>query len=332
MEKLRLGTIGTSWITNDFIDAALETDLYDLACVYSRYLDRAEEFARPYGEVSVEDDLEQFMNSDLIDVVYIASPNSLHYNQTLLALKAKKHVIVEKPASINVEQWDEMLKVAKENGVFVFEAARHLYSPNQKVLKEELTSLGKVQGATFAYMQYSSKYDAVRAGEEPNVFSLKFAGGALMDLGIYPIYTAVALFGEPQGAHYFPRKVHTGVDGIGTVILQYETFDVTILVSKAVSTRLGGEIYGEDETIYIDHIADLGEATLVGHKSAEEKELPFVDQNENQMVYEAKAFAEMILNPKDPSIMKRYEEVSKMARIVSKILYDLRMQTDIIFE
>lgn len=332
MNKLGLGTIGTSWITNSFIEAALDTELYDLVSVYSRSMEKGKQFASKYGEIDVKDDLEKFINDENIDVVYIASPNSLHYSQTLMALKAKKHVIVEKPASIDVHQWDEMLEVAKENDVFVFEAAKHLYSPNLEKISKALQDLGEVKGAVFTYIRYSSKYDEVRNGGEPNVFSLNFAGGALMDLGIYPVYTAVALFGEPKNTHYFARKLHTGVDGIGTVILEYETFDLTILVGKTATSKMGVEIYGEEDTLIVDHVSHLGEAVLMNQKSLDETELTLTEQHDNTMIYEAEAFAEMILHPTDKSTIERYSEVSDIARTVTKILYNLRMDADIIFE
>ncbi|RTK47929.1 gfo/Idh/MocA family oxidoreductase, partial [Enterococcus faecalis] len=92
-------------------------------------------------------------------------------------------------------------------------------------------------------------YDAVLAGEEPNIFSPHFSGGALADLGVYPVYAAVAWFGKPQDVHYFARKLPTGVDGIGTAVLRYADFDVTIQTGKIADSELRSEIYFEDRTL-----------------------------------------------------------------------------------
>lgn len=331
MDKLRLGTIGTSWITDSFIEAALESEKYTLQCVYSRGAEKAKEFAGKYGDITIETDLETFMNKDTLDIIYIASPNSLHYEQALLGLKAGKHVVVEKPASTNVDQWEKMLEVAKENDVFVFEAARHMHIPNLKVIQDTLNDFGDIQGATFAYAKYSSRYDAVLAGNEPNIFSLDFAGGVLMDLGIYPVYTAVALFGKPQSAKYFPRKMKTGVDGSGTILLQYKAFDVTVLISKTTTSMIGMEIYGETDTLVVDHATDMTEATRVDAKSLEEEKVALKNQNNNTMYYEAEKFAEMIANKDTKETLEHYEELSELARIVSDILHDLRMQNNLKF-
>lgn len=332
MNKLRLGTIGTSWITNSFIDAALDTGLYELNCVYSRNKEKGEEFSSKYGDIFVETDLDAFMKKDTLDVIYIASPNSLHYEQAIMALKAKKHVMVEKPASTNIHEWDEMLRAAEENDVFVLEAAKHMYIPNLEKVADEIEKLDGVVGATFPYVRYSSRYDNVLAGEEPNIFSLKFAGGALMDLGIYPVYTAVALFGEPEEAIYYPRKIRTGVDGIGTIILRYEAFDVTILVGKIATSLYDVEIYGSKETLIIDHVSHLDKARKVDHQTFEEQEVHLEKQHENSMFYEAEALAQMIETKDEPKTKERYKELSDLARIVSGLLNQLLTQAGIVFD
>ena len=332
MTKLKLGTIGTSWITDSFIDAAHMTNLYDLTCVYSRNTENATSFAMKYGDIATETDFDTFIQDENLDVIYIASPNTFHFKQTLAVLNAGKHTIVEKPASINIAEWDEMLAVAEANNVFVFEAVRHIHDPNLETIAQEVKDLGDIYGATLAFAKYSSRYDNVLAGEDPNIFSTKFAGGALMDLGIYPIYTAVYLFGEPVNVQYFPRKIKTGVDGIGTVILQYDSFDVTILVSKISTSFVGMEFYGENETILVDHVTEYEEAKRINAKTYAEEAVVLDNQYENRMVYEAEVFANLIYNQDEASTRAHYKKLSELARIVSGLLFDLRMKGNIRFD
>lgn len=331
MKRLQLGTIGTSWITDSFIDAALTTGLYDLNRIYSRNQKKGEDFANKYGDVTVETNLKEFINNKELDIIYIASPNSLHYEQALLAIQAKKHVIVEKPATINPEQWDKLLKAAEKKDVLIVEAAKHMHLPNLEIIRKEIDKLGEIRGAVFPYVRYSSRYDNVLAGEEPNVFSLDFAGGALMDLGIYPIYTAVALFGKPNKSYYFARKISTGVDGIGTIILRYEKFDLTIIVGKNATSAAEVEVYGEDETLIINHVAQLSNARLLDIRTFSEREIELKEVKENDMFYEAETFAKMIADQKNQETQNRYQELSEWARIVSELLQDLRAQAEIIF-
>ena len=91
---LKLGIIGTHIITDQMLDAAKTTGKYQLTAVYSRTLDRAKEFGKPYGATEFYDDLEKFFGDGDFDVVYIASPNSLHYQQARLAIENDKFVIV----------------------------------------------------------------------------------------------------------------------------------------------------------------------------------------------------------------------------------------------
>lgn len=332
MKKLQLGTIGTGWIVDRFVKAAQLTDYYELNTVYSRTKEKGTEFAGKHGNPLVETDLKTFVDIPELDIIYIASPNSLHYEQSLLALRAKKHVLVEKPATINVGQWDHMLKVAAENDVFVIEAAKHMYMPNLGKIATKIKKMGRIRGATFPYVEYSSIYEEVLAGEEPNVFSPAFGGGVLMDLGVYPIYTAVALFGEPQSVRYFARKVKTGVDGSGTAILRYESFDVTILIGNIATSTYEVEIYGENETLIIDHVSHLDEARLLDNRTLGESELPLEAQHQNNMYEEALAFAKMIGTKDRKKTLRRYKDMSELARIVSGLLYEMRMQEDILFE
>ena len=110
---------------------------------------------------------------------------------------------------------DEIIHLANEHNVYIFEAARNIHESGFKKIADYLPLKDEIIGANFSYMKYSSRYDQVLDGEEPNIFSTHFSGGALMDLGVYLVYAAVAWFGMPKEVHYFPRKISTGVDGLG---------------------------------------------------------------------------------------------------------------------
>lgn len=108
---LKLGIIGTGAISHEFIKAAQLSQAYKLSAVYSRHLETAEQFATPYENVHLFDDLQAFLAADL-DVIYIASPNSLHFSQAKLVLEAGKHAIIEKPAVTKPAQWQELVELA----------------------------------------------------------------------------------------------------------------------------------------------------------------------------------------------------------------------------
>ena len=107
---IRFATVGTGWIVGEFLRGAKEVPEVEYVACYSRTRERGELFAREWGAQKVYTDLEQMAQDDAIDAVYIASPNSLHYEQSKLFLQNGKHVICEKPITVEPEQLEELKK------------------------------------------------------------------------------------------------------------------------------------------------------------------------------------------------------------------------------
>ena len=195
------GTIGSGWITDSWISAASKTGKWKLHAVYSRKHEQAQTFGSKHGCNNLYTSLERLAEDDDMQVVYIASPNSHHYEQAKQMLNARKHVILEKPATSTVIEFEDLVRIAKTQGVFLIEAYRHVQEANFKLLRRLIRDemrLGPTMGASFVYASYSSRYNNVLAGEVPNIFSLDFSGGSLVDVGVYPVSFAVALFGAPK--------------------------------------------------------------------------------------------------------------------------------------
>lgn len=190
---IRFAVIGTNWITRQFVDAAHETGKYKLTAVYSRSLEQAQSFANDYLVEHLFTSLDEMAQSDAIDAVYIASPNSLHFPQTKLFLSHKKHVICEKPLASNIEEVEAAIALARENQVVLFEAFKTASLPNFLLLQQSLPKIGKVRKAFINYCQYSSRYQRYLDGENPNTFNPAFSNGSIMDIGFYCLASAVAL-------------------------------------------------------------------------------------------------------------------------------------------
>ncbi|EEL2839714.1 Gfo/Idh/MocA family oxidoreductase [Listeria monocytogenes] len=324
---MKLGIMGTNWITDSFIEGAINSGEWNLTAVYSRTEEKARAFGEKYGELTYFTDIEEMGKSDALDAVYIASPNALHYQHAVSLLKNKKHVIVEKPIFSTVAELEHAHQIARENNVFLFEAARHIQEPNFKRLQENIEKVGTIHGATLAYMKYSSRYDQVLNGEEPNIFSLKFSGGSIVDLGVYPLYSAITLFGEPVKATYFATKLPTGVDGLGPIILEYPTFNITIIQGKNSQSFLPSEIYGQKGTLIVDPLTGIEKITFYDNATKEETELagPVVA---NDMQFEAAEFARII----EQSDRDTYEYLADLSLKVFRVSNELRHQNDIWFD
>lgn len=328
---IHLGVIGTNWISHQFVMAAIETKRYDLAAVYSRKLETAQKFGEKYGDVEYATDLATFFGIAHMDTVYIASPNSLHFEQAKQAILARKNVIVEKPAFSTPAEMDEIITLANQKKVFFFEAARNIHETSFKKIAEWLPLENQITGANFSYMKYSSRYDQVLEGNEPNIFSTHFSGGAIMDLGVYLVYAAVGWFGLPKESHYFARKIATGVDGIGTAILRYDSFDVTLQTGKIGDAFLDSEIYFDHGTLLLDSVNAISRAAFYNRKTKENEAIE-VKVEENPMIEEARDFADILEHPEDKNYITLYEEWVELARNVNTTLYALRKSANITFD
>ena len=321
---LKLGIIGTSSISHHFIDAAHTSGEYRLVAVYSRKIETAEKFASHYQDVTLFDQLEDFFKHPF-DVVYIASPNSLHFSQAKMALSAGKHVILEKPAVSQPQEWQDLVQTAKEHHCFIFEAARNYHEDAFATIKSFLADK-QVLGADFNFAKYSSKMPELLAGNTPNVFSDRFAGGALMDLGIYPIYAAVRLFGKPTHATYQAQKLNNSIDLNGDGILSYPNYQVHIKAGKNITSNLPCEIYTTDGTLTLDTIEHIQSATFTDHQG-NEVQLP-IQQAPHTMTEEVAAFAHMIKQ----ADLTLYQSWIDDATHVHELLYTMRQDAGIRFE
>ena len=321
---LKLGIIGTGTISHHFIEAAHASGQYQLATVYSRNLETAEQFARRYSNVQLFDQMDAFLMSSF-DVVYIASPNSLHYSQAKMALSAGKHVILEKPAVTQPQEWLDLVQTAKKHQCFIFEAARNYHEDAFATIKSFLADK-QVLGADFNYAKYSSKMPDLLAGDAPNVFSDRFAGGALMDLGIYPIYAAVRLFGKPTHATYQAQQLDNTIDLNGDGVLSYPEFQVHIKTGKNITSNLPCEIYMTDGTLTLNTIEHVRSAIFTDHQGNETL-LP-IPQAPHTMTEEAAAFASMIKQA-DQTL---YQSWIDDATHVHNLLYSMRQDAGIRFE
>lgn len=327
---IRIGTVGTNWITQQLVEALALSKRYELAAVYSRHEDTATAFAaKNHAQASYTDYRDMLQQADL-DVVYLASPNSVHFEQAMQAIAHDISVIVEKPAFSNRQ---EMIAVqaalAQHPQVKFFEAARHVHTPNFHAIEKALAGLTTVRGAALTYMKYSSRYDDVLAGGTPNVFTPEFSGGALQDLGVYPIYLAIALFGEPTDVAYYPTLIATGADGKGLAVLRYGDFDVFVSFGKTSNSYAISEIYGLKETIALDsageltHVEQYDETGTVQNLSQPDLA--------NPMLPEVVDFARVLTAPDDAQNQADYHRWMAWSLTANRALYQLRVSANLRF-
>lgn len=337
---INVGTIGTSWITEQFIKGSQLTNLYKIKGIYSRSAYRAKDIATIYKADYYTDQLNNILFDPEIDLIYIASPNKLHFEQAMQAIKAGKHVLIEKPIFSNVDEWRQVHDEAERMNVFIFEGALHIHTRNYRRMKQLIQNKIKESeqpflGANFNFGQYSSKYvqyrDAMANSQiAPNVFNPDYSGGALMDLGVYPIYVVLDLFGLPQSVRYNAQKGENGIDLFGTILFTYDKHQVTIFISKAVHSKLPSEIYIDDETIVVHDISRISKVELINNEGQKADVIDY--KPENYMYDELLNFAEVI-NDSDSIHQKvRYEDWKQLSLQVAQTMDLLRKSANISFE
>ncbi|WP_047042250.1 Gfo/Idh/MocA family protein [Vibrio mexicanus] len=323
---IKLAVVGTNWITKQFVDAALETGRFVLSAVYSRREESAKAFAAQFEnseQVTLFSDLDELGKSDKAQAVYVASPNSFHAPQAMSLLRAGKNVICEKPLASNYALAQQMYQVAQESGAVLFEAFMSPHTPNFKKLKEELNNIGALRQASISYCQRSSRYDRFLAGENPNTFNPEFSNGSIMDIGYYCLGSAVELFGRPTGVQAQANLLSSGVDGNGTVSLQYPDFNVVLLHSKTSDSYVPSEFQGEQAALQMTMIS-IGEKLERVTRGQPNQDLS-LPQHANPMYYEALEFAEQV----ESNTIN--EECKARSLVVAELLTEIRSQTGVVF-
>lgn len=187
-----------------------------------------------------------------IDAVYIASPNVLHAAQSRLFLENGKHVLCEKPLAARPEEVESLQALAANRGLVYMEAIMLLHMPQLAVLEDAVGRLGRISLAHFDFSQLSSKYPAYLEGAAlPNIFNPAMETGALMDLGVYCVYPALYLFGEPEGLTASAVFLDSGADGAGAAVLRYPDKVAVLTYSKTGQAVAPSQIVGDRGTLTI---------------------------------------------------------------------------------
>ncbi|WP_134683037.1 Gfo/Idh/MocA family protein [Brevibacillus migulae] len=322
---VRFGVIGTNWITEEMLRAGQEVSSFQFTAVYSRTADRAAEFAQKFGVSTIFTDLTEMAQSEEVDAVYIASPNSLHAQQAITLMNHGKHVLCEKPMASNAREAKEMIEAARRNGVVFMEALKSTLLPNFAAIRENLPKIGEIRRYFASYCQYSSRYDAYKAGTVLNAFKPEFSNGALMDLGVYCLYPLVVLFGKPERISAHAMMLESGVDGEGSILLSYQGKDAVIMYSKITNSDLPAEIQGEQGTMVIDRISNP-QHVQIRYRDGRVEDVS-VAQEKHSMSYELAEFVGLIENRKQQSEINSHEN----SLVTLEIMDEARKQIGLVY-
>ncbi len=249
IEPLRWGLIGTGWIADSFAtDLAFSVSGRAVA-VGSRRLETANAFADRFEIPNRHGSYEELVADPEVDVVYVATPHPMHHPNTLLALGAGKPVLVEKPFTINAAEARELVAAARAAKLFLMEAMWTRFLPHIVQIRSLIAAgvLGEIVTVSADHGQWFAKDPGFR------LFAPELGGGALLDLGVYPVSFASMLLGAPSTIKAMIEPAFSGVDGQSSTLFGYDSGAQAVLSCTSLAkSPTRAAIVGTEARIEID--------------------------------------------------------------------------------
>ncbi|WP_255993083.1 Gfo/Idh/MocA family protein [Clostridium perfringens] len=259
MKKLKWGILGPGSIARDFAQALNRVN-GEVYAVASRNKERAEKFARENNVKKAYGSYDEIIKDKDIDVVYIATPHSNHYEYIIKSLNNNKHVLCEKAITVNERELEEALKIAREKNLVLEEAMTLFHMPLyekviKKINKEDLGKVNMVQVSFGSFKEYD---------ENNRFFNLDLAGGALLDIGTYALsFARYFLSSMPEEILSTVKKAKTGVDEESGIILKTKEDEIAT-ISLAFRSKMPkrGIVSCDNGFITIDNFPRANKATI----------------------------------------------------------------------
>ena len=225
MEKFRWAYIGSGSIANSTARDIIKGN-HMIVSVYSRNIEKARTFADKF-EADALNDFDSAVNRDDVDGVYIATPHTSHIEYAVRAMKLGKSVLCEKPVGVSLKEVEVAIETAKSENIYFCEAMWTWFSDVALTVKKWVHSgeIGEIKDVVINYA-----FPGILMPKTSRVLTPETAGGALLDIGIYPVTYCYNLFGIPDKIHC-TGKIKNGIDIAETVILEYNGFKCTLNMS-----------------------------------------------------------------------------------------------------
>lgn len=272
MKKYKWGILAPGKMSAKFTRGIKLLENAELYSVGSRDLRRAKQFADEFGFKKYYGSYEELAADPEVEIVYVASPHSHHYEHTLLCLRNGKNVICEKAFAINTREVEEMISEARRQDLFLMEALWPPFQPFYKKAHEILKSgvLGRIVHL-HGFFTFIPPYD-------PNdrKFSLALGGSSLLDIGIYPVIDALTFIGVPDEIKATALFADSGSEDSISVILKYNDRRMATLYSSfRTSTGIGCEIFCEKGNMTVSRGRDMNQKVILDLHGMERQEFVF---------------------------------------------------------
>lgn len=243
-KKIRWGIMGCGGIANKFASDLPLSKHGELVAIGSRSGSKAEQFAARHGGVRACGSYEELAADPAIDVVYVATPHPYHLDCALLAIRSGKHVLCEKPIALNAKQTRRMIAAAAKRGVFLMEGMWTRCFPAMVRLRQWLAE-GRIGKVLAVEADFGIRF---KVGPEHRIYNPALGGGALLDLGIYPVSLASMIYGaQPETIVSTVHKAATGVDNHAVITFRYaDNATAVVSTSSVVQMKNEARIFGTE--------------------------------------------------------------------------------------
>lgn len=320
---MRLGILGAGKIVTEALPVIAAIPDIELAAIFATPRSK-EKLAKLQAEYHINQtytDLAALLADTSIDTVYVALPNSLHFEFAKQSLLAGKNVISEKPFVPTAKELVALRTIAKAKHLLLVEAITNQYLFNYQIVKNNLAKLGDIKLVMGNYSQYSSRYDDFKAGKIAPAFDPQKGGGALMDLNIYNLHLIVGLFGKPTSVQYRPN-IDGQVDTSGVVSLAYPNLQALAIAAKDAEGDSRLIIEGTAGRIVVNGAPNaLGAVTLTLRNQALVELAPA--DNQHRMHAEFVQFAALVANPDPAFVESQLDHSQHVLEVLEQARQDL---------
>lgn len=309
------GIIGAGNIAGSFAEGL--SVLPNAACyaIASRDAKKAADFAQKHGCSRAYSSYEEMLEDPDVEIVYVATPNNVHYTHTMMALEAGKHVLCEKPFAITCSQAMTMMRTAREKNLFLMEALWSRFLPSVLETKRRIDS-GEIGNPLLLQAEFG-----IHPPYNPNsrLFDPKLGGGSIPDIGIYPIFLALYLFGDPLAVEVSSVAAPTGVDMTTTIVMKHKEGRMSVLTSSfAFDLESDAKITGDAGRLRLRRMFHIPTTLGVRHKVDElESEIP-VSMEGNGYNYEAQEVMRCVSEGKIESDQWSHQNTLRLLGIVEQ--------------
>lgn len=319
---MKLGILGSGKIVKEVLPVLKKIENIDLVAIAARNEEKLQNLAKEFDIKKYYLGIDELLQDQDIDTVYVALPNHLHFDVMDKAIDYGKDIICEKPFTSNFYETKQIIEKAKHKDVMIVEAISHRFIPNAIETKKMINDLGEIKIVSFNYSQYSSRYDKFKAGDIEPVFSLEASGGALIDLNLYNVAFAVDTFGLPKDVKYF-ANIEKDIDTSGIVILDYEDFKVSCIGSKDSAAPMVNTIQGTKATIEIpDALNSFGEFNMEVVGDDGQFSFQFNEEGRSRLYYEFVAIEEILRNRDRKRADELLEQTKNYMDVITRARFD----------